>query len=475
MGCVVCRKHLISTNTLSSRNKTTNSLTNKDNIKAFFKDEHIFETIREGIYFTIYKTLTNGKFLNVTIYENEKGKVKPSEFDKIQNLNRNLIQSVKILERQIQVTSEHVSDESLLDKITKCSDLLSENEIKAIMKQLFTELSYIHNEGIIIRDICPENIIINNKKEIKFINAGIVSVIDSIGLSNGRLITNPFYIAPELLSSKYIDKSDVWSCGVIMYVLLTGTYPFQANRYIDYITGVSWINFDDECFKDIGQQALDLLKSILKYNAEDRPNAKDVVSHEWFSCNIVSDDSDLTVKRQNVADLINHSYSESRLLLSISSYIQKFAYTKKTILLLRKYLSELTKRKINVSELSQLMESFLSEIDVKTCIDKYLEKNEESKLNMQNFVEYLEHYKYSNTYLLEKAFKYYVKVNKLNKILNINLKQLFEIGIIYDNVVLKEGFFHHLGTELDKSELDEYSFDDIMGLVYLTCDYFDKI
>jgi hypothetical protein len=137
MGCVACRKHIISIETLSSRNKTTNSITNKENVKALFKDENMYEMIRESIYFIIYKTLINGKFFNIIIYENEKGKVRPSEFDKIQNINQNIINSLKILEKQIQVTSENISDDTLLDKITKCSDLLSENEIKSIMKKQF--------------------------------------------------------------------------------------------------------------------------------------------------------------------------------------------------------------------------------------------------------------------------------------------------------------------------------------------------
>jgi calcium-dependent protein kinase len=483
MGCVACQKQIISIETLSSRNKTTNSITSKANIKQLFKDENTYDIIREGVYFTVYKTLINGKTIQISIYENEKGKETLSELNKVLELEQDNIlpiNSIKILEKQIQVTSEYISTESILDKVTKCSDLLSENEIKIIMKQIFLALNHAHSIGLVLRDLCPENILINctNRIFITIPDMCVSGLIDRLGISSGRLLTDPFFIAPELLNSKCVDRSDIWSCGVLIYVLVTGYYPFSATQYIDYITGKHQIKFNEDSFKYISGEGLDLLTQLLKYNPEDRPSTEDILNHEWFSNTIVRNEIVSQVHRQNVMNQLKHSYSQSKLLISISCIIHKSIIKKKNSTYLKQYLFILKKdkkSKLNVSELTQILESILSEIVAKDYVDKYLEKNEESELDIQKFIEFLDKYTQTNNNLLEKSYRFFLKVNNINSISKSRLKEILEMGIIYDNVILREGFFNFLITKIDMSEILEYSYDELLRLVYLACDYFNKL
>lgn len=97
------------------------------------------------------------------------------------------------------------------------------------MKQLFSAINYFHENNIIHRDLKPENILLEQGKDmsqIKIIDFGIsvfnkgVNLTDSIG--------TPYYIAPEVWKKNYSKECDLWSAGVIMYIMLTGTPPFNA-------------------------------------------------------------------------------------------------------------------------------------------------------------------------------------------------------------------------------------------------------
>jgi calcium-dependent protein kinase len=481
MGCVAFQKQMISIETFSSRNKTTNSISSKENMKQISKDDNIYEIIREGVYFTVYKILQNGKMIQITTYENEKGKEKLSELNKLLELVQEFIlpiNSIKILEKQIQVTSEYAGVESLLDRVTKCSDLLSEHEIKTIMKQIFSALEHAHSMDIVLRDVCPENILMSctNKISIAIPDMGVADLIDRLSLGSGRLLTNPFFIAPELLNSKCVDKSDIWSCGVLIYQLVTGYYPCSATQYIDYITGRHELSFNEDSFQFVSKECLDLLCQLLKYNPEERPSVREILNHEWFAGTVVTNQESQT-HRQNVKNMIKQTYCQSRLLIAISAMIHKSTIRKKNSIYLKQciYLLKKDKQcKINISELSQILESILSEIDTRGYIDKYLEKNDESKLTIQNFIDFLDKYNQKNTNLLEKAYNYFINLQNESSIDKTKLHDTFEMGIIYDNVILKEGYFNFLITELEKSELLNYSFDEFLQLVYLACDYFNK-
>jgi calcium-dependent protein kinase len=112
------------------------------------------------------------------------------------------------------------------------------NEKKAayIMKQILSALNYLHSKGIVHRDIKPENILVQNidkKKSKNSFDEIQIKLID-FGASNffkeNEILTlkvgSPYYIAPEVLNKCYNEKCDIWSAGVVLYVMLTGNFPF---------------------------------------------------------------------------------------------------------------------------------------------------------------------------------------------------------------------------------------------------------
>lgn len=98
------------------------------------------------------------------------------------------------------------------------------------MDKLFRAINHCHANNIVHRDIKPENIMIGQDNEIKLIDFGLSKSSVS---KNQKLFTiagTPYYMAPEVLNGNYNYKCDIWSLGVLMYVLLSGYLPFQGEN-----------------------------------------------------------------------------------------------------------------------------------------------------------------------------------------------------------------------------------------------------
>ena len=102
-----------------------------------------------------------------------------------------------------------------------------------LMKQLLSCVVYCHKRNIVHRDLKPENLLLvsnSHIENIKVIDFGTSVVFDPNTKMNHKFGT-PYYIAPEVLNRMYDEKCDVWSCGVIMYILLCGQPPFKGKTH----------------------------------------------------------------------------------------------------------------------------------------------------------------------------------------------------------------------------------------------------
>lgn len=132
---------------------------------------------------------------------------------------------------------------------------MNEKTVSHIIKQILSALSYIHSNNIINRDLRLENILIESSEikivegnEIEFFNIKINDFKSARSFIPSKKINkkvgNPYYIAPEVLKRKYTEKCDVWSCGIIMYMLLSGKPPYLGISEKQVIDKVEIGKFD---------------------------------------------------------------------------------------------------------------------------------------------------------------------------------------------------------------------------------------
>ena len=93
-----------------------------------------------------------------------------------------------------------------------------------IFKSLLLAISYCHEKDVVHRDIKPENIMITSDHEIKFVDFGLASIKKSKNAL--KCVGTLYYMAPEVFRGNYDEKCDMWSLGVLLYVLLSGYLPF---------------------------------------------------------------------------------------------------------------------------------------------------------------------------------------------------------------------------------------------------------
>ena len=183
------------------------------------------------------------------------------------------------------------------------------------MKQILSAVNYCHKLKIIHRDLKPENILISKRNKqgfnfIKIIDFG-TAIIFNKNKNDKALTGSIYYISPEVLSKNrnYSEKCDVWSCGIIMYILLTGLPPFNGESDEEIIRKIMNGKFDLKKYPwpIITSQAKDLIKKLLEFNVNDRISAEEALNHPWFeSKQVKSLENDGLFKVKNPHKLLNN-------------------------------------------------------------------------------------------------------------------------------------------------------------------------
>lgn len=141
-------------------------------------------------------------------------------------------------------------------------------------------ISHCHGCGIAHRDIKPENILFNDYNELKLMDFGSAECFGNGGLMSG-IVGTPYYVAPEVLGGReYNETVDVWSAGVILYVMLAGIPPFYGESAKEIFEAVLRANlrFPRSAFSSISAEAKDLLRRMLCKDVSRRFSADQVLS-----------------------------------------------------------------------------------------------------------------------------------------------------------------------------------------------------
>lgn len=186
------------------------------------------------------------------------------------------------------VMSELATGGELYDQIYKYKSY-TEADTALIMEQMFSAVSYIHSKDIIHRDLKPENILLETNDStkdpfIKLIDFGTANYCKE----NQHLtlkVGTPYYIAPEVLKKEYNKSCDVWSLGVIMYFLLSGSPPFDGTNDLDIFQKILKGEYSMETkeWEIVSPEAKSLVSKLLTYNYKDRISAIDAKNDTWIT------------------------------------------------------------------------------------------------------------------------------------------------------------------------------------------------
>ena len=202
----------------------------------------------------------------------------------------NIVKMYEFLEdeKRIYIVTEICKGGELFDEILNRSKF-DEADAAIVMKQLLYAINYCHKKKIVHRDLKPENMLLEQDRDLEKIK--IVDFGTSLSFDESRNLDEKlgtaYYIAPEVIKKKYNQKCDLWSCGVIMYILLSGEPPFNDpradNEAIMKKVEIGKYDLTSGIWKTISKEAKDLVKKLLTYNPDDRIDAEQAMKHTWIA------------------------------------------------------------------------------------------------------------------------------------------------------------------------------------------------
>ena len=180
---------------------------------------------------------------------------------------------------------------SIVEKAAHGSDdwpCFAEGDAARVIHQILSALSYMHDRNIVHRDIKPENILLespNDESSIKIIDFGLsLTHNNKMERPMTSLVGTPYYIAPEVLQKKYNKACDMWSVGVVAYILLCGYPPFNGATNCQTHAAIlrGRVQFHAEDWSCISNVAMDFILRLLQKDPRRRMNAQQSLQHPWM-------------------------------------------------------------------------------------------------------------------------------------------------------------------------------------------------
>ncbi|XP_058839597.1 serine/threonine-protein kinase 17A, partial [Topomyia yanbarensis] len=170
---------------------------------------------------------------------------------------------------------------------------LSETKTRTCMREILRALHHLHKQSIAHLDLKPQNILLSGndvEDGLKLCDFGIARIVEDTGKIY-EILGTPDYVAPEVLHYEPLSlKTDIWSIGVLTYVLLTGCSPFGGDNKQETFLNITkcLLTFPEELFEEVSMDAIDFIQSALRIKPKERPTVKECLEHRWLKEDSVS-------------------------------------------------------------------------------------------------------------------------------------------------------------------------------------------
>uniref|UniRef100_A0A6A7GDE1 non-specific serine/threonine protein kinase n=1 Tax=Hirondellea gigas TaxID=1518452 RepID=A0A6A7GDE1_9CRUS len=209
--------------------------------------------------------------------------------------HKNVVRLIEIYDtpKNLYMVLELLNGGELFERIV-AKGQYSEKMASELIRDIAGAIQYLHEKGVVHRDLKPENLMYASVEDdqIKITDFGLAKCLESDGQTMSTACGTPGYVAPEILKNEPYDKQvDLWSIGVILYILLCGFPPFYDENAAGLYAQIKRGEFDfpDPYWADISDQAKDLVSKLLTVDPKKRCSSELLLAHPWISQNAAPD------------------------------------------------------------------------------------------------------------------------------------------------------------------------------------------
>lgn len=281
----------------SKGKKSMEKSSNEEKIVDISQRYEIFpdEVLGSGQFGIVYgaKHIINKHDVAIKVVDKTKFKEKQeaqlkNEVSILQNIDHPGVVNLEFVHEspdKIYVVMEKLKGDMLEMILSSVNSKLTERTTKFLVYQILMSLKYLHDNNIVHCDLKPENVLLASSSpfpQVKLCDFGFAKIIGEKSFRRS-IVGTPAYLAPEVLKNKRYNRSlDMWSVGVILYVSLSGTFPFNEDEDInDQIHNAAFM-FPKVPWSSISKQAIDLITRILQVQLRNRFKVLDALSHSWM-------------------------------------------------------------------------------------------------------------------------------------------------------------------------------------------------
>lgn len=201
--------------------------------------------------------------------------------------NENIIEIFDVFEDRddVHIIMELCTGGELFDSIVQ-QGTFSEYDAACMLRAMLKVIAVLHDHYVIHRDLKPENFLLSHQgpgAKLKAIDFGVSKFIAENEVLQ-EMVGSIYYIAPEVLQRHYSFPADIWSAGVILYILLCGEPPFCGHTNVETIRAIlDWpLEFKGQAWGNVSEDAKDCIRWMLERDPDKRPEARDVLEHKWL-------------------------------------------------------------------------------------------------------------------------------------------------------------------------------------------------
>ena len=295
-------------------------------------------------------------------------------------------------DRYYHIVTEYITGGELFDFIIK-TGMLSEPIAAHFMRQIFSAISYCHANNIVHRDLKPENLLLEKDGPdalLKIIDFGTSKIFDS-DMKMTQKYGTAYYIAPEVLRREYNEKCDIWSCGVILYILLCGKPPFYGRSDKEILEKVArgQYSMEDKVWGKVSRAAKDLISKMLQMSTTARISAKQALEDNWIVTNTQQSFRDTPVPTESLNNL-KAFRTERKLQYAVLSFISSQLLSKEESKKLAESFKRLDKNGDGKLSKEELMEAYQISMGYEAALEEVENIMQQVDINNSGYIDYSE-------------------------------------------------------------------------------------